>query len=192
MLRRLFTFLSVVSLLLCLAACAMWGRSHAGWEYAYAIGGRWGVSAVFDTGRATLKVIRYQRTPVMAGRIGFSLAEDSQAQSTDPSMAHDGDQLLSEWSDSPPTRSGGFGGGIFEGYFRYLWHRQAATTPPDFRFRWIAMPSWLLAAGLAVLPAIRFRKHLRIGSRHAPGCCSRCGYDLRATPDRCPECGMEP
>jgi hypothetical protein len=53
---------------------------------------------------------------------------------------------------------------------------------------------WLLAAFTAPLPAtwllLTWRRRRR--DRLARGGCPSCGYDLRATPGRCPECGAVP
>jgi hypothetical protein len=54
---------------------------------------------------------------------------------------------------------------------------------------------YALVAPLLALPAMAYlvwdrRRRRRLARR--PGYCLQCGYDLRATPGRCPECGSVP
>lgn len=71
-----------------------------------------------------------------------------------------------------------------------------AWDPPMQSWRvWsLTIPLWGLAAVLAVPPflwELRYRRMLRRFWRIRGGLCANCGYDLRATSDRCPECGTE-
>jgi predicted amidophosphoribosyltransferase len=62
------------------------------------------------------------------------------------------------------------------------------------RLTHVGMPHWLLMILFMLLPAWagvrRIRAWLRRRRQERLGLCANCGYDLRATPDRCPECGM--
>ena len=51
------------------------------------------------------------------------------------------------------------------------------------------LPLWELALLTAVLPVTWFVRQRRRRRLQRVGHCGRCGYDLRATPQRCPECG---
>lgn len=50
---------------------------------------------------------------------------------------------------------------------------------------------WAAALLFAVAPALYARRQLR-DRPPGPGTCAACGYDLRATPEQCPECGAIP
>jgi len=52
------------------------------------------------------------------------------------------------------------------------------------------VPFWVLAAFFFIPSVALLHRALQTRSHRAPGLCRKCGYDLRATPDRCPECGM--
>jgi len=55
----------------------------------------------------------------------------------------------------------------------------------------ISLPYCLLVILTGALPAhwILVRRTPQAEVRRSRGLCLKCGYDLRATPDRCPECG---
>ena len=67
-----------------------------------------------------------------------------------------------------------------------------APDPKFTRLSTGAIECWKVAVPLAVLPAIwlaGIAAAWRRSLRPRAGLCKACGYDLRASRDRCPECG---
>jgi hypothetical protein len=55
----------------------------------------------------------------------------------------------------------------------------------------VRIPYWAIVVAGAPLPIIWAQRSLRARRERTAGLCRVCGYDLRATPERCPECGTE-
>jgi hypothetical protein len=56
----------------------------------------------------------------------------------------------------------------------------------------LTVPYWLMVAATAASPVTFLISRRRRRRAQLAGLCLWCGYDLRATPDRCPECGAVP
>ena len=53
----------------------------------------------------------------------------------------------------------------------------------------LGVSGWIPTIACLALPLWKLVRRAKIKQ---PGLCATCGYDLRATPDRCPECGSVP
>jgi hypothetical protein len=55
---------------------------------------------------------------------------------------------------------------------------------------YVILPLWIPTAALGFVGAQVWRRPVRRLWRLRRGCCPACGYDLRASRERCPECGL--
>lgn len=65
----------------------------------------------------------------------------------------------------------------------------ARASGMSFQFRELQIPYWLLTLSAWLLPAFCGWRQWKVSRRCGAGLCSKCGYDLRASSERCPECG---
>ena len=171
MTRRLLNLLTVLSLLMCVAACVLWVRSYSTAQF---VG--WSDPS------------RFLGALSMHGLLRFELG-------TYPND----EQGWSHVSYPTPTSEPGLWGEVRAQDRRGGWLRRLGIAAARISYdaagkqvrRALYVPHWLLAAPLLLAPLERLRRTLRSRRRRRAGLCARCGYDLRATPDRCPECGTE-
>jgi hypothetical protein len=82
---------------------------------------------------------------------------------------------------SPPARN------VWNRMGFAAWHDGWMSSFADSSRRVWAMPAWATTVVFALLPALWVMNRVR--RPHPKGRCAKCGYDLRATPARCSECG---
>ena len=193
--RRLFNLLAGLSLLLCLAISAMWVRSY------------WVCDGFLraSNGSASLGRLAWGKVNVLTVE-KVDLPKPIPLQYVRWKYVYDGGDY---WL-APGAFSVGWEPGSEMHFLGFLTDRGEQDFPRrdklgqiDFQqrpFTRIAIPYWpaLVLTAWPVwmqIPRMARSSVSRLRCRHhrlLNGLCPICGYDLRATPNRCPECGTVP
>jgi hypothetical protein len=180
--RRLFTLCSTASLLLCVVVCVLWVRSYWTADQITRYGPE--ESLLWMNGRARVEVTHYH------GGVLLSQFQAGFAPFTRSAVPPSGWQHRSFAANDAGHQL----------KMHLAFQHDASADVLGFRYGWrgggIGWDFWLPDYAPAVLTAVlpfwwAARRSQR--RRYLQDCyCQSCGYDLRATPGRCPECGAEP
>ena len=170
--RHVLNALAVLSLLLCMVTCVLWVRSYRTLDsvmflHRCSLSSRVGGLHLYIMGPGRMGDFCIFSMPLPSG-------EWDGGEYRSPSLRRFGGFLLAE--DEIRFSSGSI---VYFG--------------PRLFYTAIRIPDWFVLAVLGILPmASGSVRLLRRNRRSHLSLCCACGYDLRATPDRCPECGTVP
>ena len=200
MTRRLFTIGWALALLLCLATAALWVRSLLETEsITYLTGAGTGYHVGTAPHKLYFEVIANEAAaylPEQPPKRGWSYARWEL--SAEPAL----DLASATGASTNPADNG-----VITYQFTYMptghsfagfaWDKQVYPLAPisgngNYTETSLQVPLWFVLGVFAVLPATRAWLVIRRIRRRRRGLCLACGFDLRATPDRCPECGIAP
>jgi hypothetical protein len=177
--RKLFTLAAALSAPLFVATCVLWVRSHVCRDYAFAwlpwpgdAGRRRWLKADADSGGGQIDV----SWKVWTAGEREQLIQHNALGAADFYHRAFPDVPREYARSSPPMPWNAAGFGWYSG--------------PTHASVWL--PYWSAALLTAAPPAAWLAGRARRRRRVRAGRCLRCGYDLRATPERCPECGAVP
>ena len=204
--RKVANLAAAVSLLLCVAVCVLWAREPAGYDQA-----EWTYNRrLADGGAASNHVYLTSDTPRRDGPkrlwllVSWGRAGPDHGEPRDYGYHFRADQTggrprLAFHSYRPDPKSDGwsfgdlgqdFGTSGF-GPLRWVSLSQSTPAPPGSHTRSVrvGVSHWLAALFLLAPPVLCLNHVRRARRARKRGMCPTCGYDLRATPGRCSECG---
>jgi hypothetical protein len=196
MLRRVAGFLSGASLLLCALSLALWVRSYGDGKsdaVHHWTGENW---LEAESVRGKLYLLRTDGCYVVDNgpdaEFRVTVANGNSSFSFQGSLT-----LINNIFLDPAGEKEHFWGSVQCGNVipLILFGNPAPATRPD-TFIKLSLRWWCVAATFAILPCSYFTywgcRVRRARRRVVLKECLNCGYDLRATPSRCPECGLAP
>ena len=193
MLRRLFTFLSAVSLALCIGTCVLWARS-------YWVEERVARRSFDPPGPHPHELDVPPRMTDVTGRVArgeVRVTVESRLWTNEVLTTRD-ERWGGGGAGARARRPAGGGIGTADGTwwdrrgFRGAWRGPRGPDPRRSAEYEVGCPLWVPAALSAAAPAGRVCRRARSRRPSSHRLCPACGYDLRATPGRCPECGLVP
>jgi hypothetical protein len=173
--RRFLNLASVASALVCLTTVVAWGRSQFAvetlsletWDPQTRTSSGWELAIGEGRLTTTRDVLRFNAGEDVA--VFDALSSPRVERYTFPPVRA---KLQDDWA-------------------LYAWYPpQTIARSAGNWYSWkFGMHLLLLSTLATVLPAMRLCSRWRERRRREANRCANCGYDLRATPDRCPECG---